>query len=196
MSERRLRDEIRDAYLSKEPSPATLDRLKAMEAVSQRRSSWAQPRNLARLAAAAAVLLVAGLAIVFALRDPDGVAGKIAHEIAMNHNKQLDAEFATESYADLRQAMDRLDFALVDPGRIGDDAPHLVGARYCSIQGQLAAQLRLETAEGKILTLYQTTLTPALKQLDRETLRADGLAIELWHQDGVFFGLARGPDSL
>ncbi len=193
MSDRRLRDDVREIYLSREPPPATLERLVAMEGAA-RRQRWLGMRPPAPplLKAAAAVLLAAGLWTVLADRDADALARPIADEIAMNHNKRLDAEFETVSYAELRRTMNRLDFSLIEPRRASEDGLRLVGARYCSIRGQLAAQLRLETDDGKRVTLYQTALTGALEGLETQ-VRAGGLAIELWQEDGVFLGMARGP---
>ncbi len=42
------------------------------------------------------------------------------------------------------------------------------------------------------MTLYQTALTGGLEGLEETRLQADGLAIELWYEDGVFLGMAQG----
>ena len=194
MSHRSLRDDIRDAYLCKEPDRATLKRLMAMEAAVQRqRSPWLRPPASTLLKAAAVVLLAVGSWAVLSNRGAGGIARSIAEEIAMNHNKHLDAEFETASYAELRRTMDRLDFSLIEPHRAGVDGLRLLGARYCSIQGQLVAQLRLETGDGQHVTLFQTASAGDLQRLEETQLRAGGLAIELWREDGVFLGMARGP---
>ena len=111
----------------------------------------------------------------------------------MNHNKRLDVEFEAASYGELRRVMDRLDFSLIEPSRTGDVSSRLVGARYCSIRGQLAAQLLLETGDGRNVTLYQTALTHDLESLASTRLRSGRLTIELWQEDGVFLGMAQGP---
>ena len=145
------------------------------------------------LTAAALCLFAAGAWIVLSDRGAGAVTRVIADEIAMNHNKRLDVEFVSTSYAELRRAMDRLDFSLVEPRRSDAEGWRLAGARYCSIRGQLAAQLRLETDDGEIVTLYQTAWTDDLNGLDGRQIGAGGLAVELWQEDGVFLGLAREP---
>ncbi len=193
-TQRRLRDDIREVYLSKEPSQATLERLTTMEAAARpQRASWMRRSNRFLLVAAGLAASVAAPWIALLDRDTGAIVRSIASEIAMNHNKGLDVEFETASYADLRRIMDRLDFSLVEPGRVGAGSLRLVGARYCSIRGQLAAQLRLETDSGESRTFYQTTLTDDLKGLEWTGTLYDGLTIELWQEGGVFLGMARGP---
>ncbi len=193
MSDRRLRDDIRAYYHSKEPSHATVERLRAITAATGRHRSPGPRRLTVALNAAAVLLLVAGLSIVLRDRHAGASAEAIADEIAMNHNKRLDVELEATSYGELRRAMDRLDFSLVEPSRAGEHGLRLTGARYCSIRGQLAAQLRLETDDGEHVTLYQTALTGDLESLRRTRLRSGGLVIDLWQEDGVFLGMAQGP---
>jgi len=193
MSGRTLRDDLRDYYLAKKPSPATLDRLLAMEAATQQRKSRVRPVGRLVLAAAALVLLASSLWVVLGPWQSGTIARSIADEVALNHRKNLTADFEIESYGQLSQAMDKLDFSLVEPALAGEESLRLVGARYCSIRGQLAAQLRLETAAGEPVTLYQTAMTRDLERVGATQFRSDGLSIELWHENGVFMGLARSP---
>ena len=67
----------------------------------------------------------------------------------------------------------------------------LLGGRYCSIQGGLAAQIKVrDTTDGRIHTLYATQMTPALEKIGaREDVR-DEVRITLWSEGDVFFGLA------
>ncbi len=194
MSDRRLRDDLRDYYQAKEPSEAMLDRLKAMD-VAAHPPAWQQlsPRTVSLLAAAAVAVVAVGLGILMPAYQSSDLGRAIADEIALNHQKQFAADFEATSYGELRRVMDKLDFALAEPTRIAGDGARLVGARYCSIQGQLAAQLRLEAADGERLTLYQTARTQELAKLGETQLEAGGLVIDLWQEGGAFLGMARAP---
>ncbi len=142
-----------------------------------------------RIAALAAVLVAGFLAVHFHLAA-QSTTERVLGEIAMNHQKQLAVEVATESYADLRAAMDRLDFD-IEPARVVSAAYDLVGGRYCSIQGSLAAQIKIrERGTGRMLTLYAAELTPERANIERQERVHDGVRIKLWSEGDVFFGLA------
>ena len=69
----------------------------------------------------------------------------------------------------------------------------LLGARYGSIGGRLAAQLYLEDDDGEAVTLVQTALVAELEEIEWAELRAGGLRVDLWKEDGVFLAMARTP---
>lgn len=200
MSQRKLRDDIRHHYLEKKLPAETLARLTAMaETVEERRRPVPKtaPRTIA-LAVAAMLTLALGLSLLWPAFDDHPtarhqLASAVAEEIAMNHNKGLALEFPTESFTELDRQMDKLDFTLVDPNPLKSQGYRLLGGRYCSIQGHLAAQLSMESPTGVPVTLYQTPLVDELTDLSATDLRARGLRIELWHEEGVFLGLARAP---
>ena len=71
----------------------------------------------------------------------------------------------------------------------------LLGGRYCSIQGGIAAQFKLRDREsGAVRTLYATKLTPALAGIAESNSIHGDLAISLWQDDGIFYGLASDTD--
>jgi hypothetical protein len=107
----------------------------------------------------------------------------------MNHKKQLEIEFSAADYAGLQPQMSKLDFALAPPSSAVAAPLHVVGARYCSIQGQLAAQIRVRDPAGLVYTLYETKLTDKLSPVAGE-VKADGVRIRLWKENGLFYGLA------
>jgi len=114
----------------------------------------------------------------------------VLKEIAMNHNKKLDAEYRETRPEILRTAMQRLDFPLNLPADIQRNF-QLVGGRYCSIQGGLAAQLKVRNrTNGSISTLYVTELTEKLARIKEQQVLQGSVDIHLWQQQGRFFGLA------
>lgn len=143
----------------------------------------------ARIAAVVAVLIGAFAFIHMELTSRD-LTERVLAEIAMNHKKQLAVEVAAMDFSSLQEGLDRLEFSVVPPRRLIGDAD-LIGGRYCSIQGSLAAQMKLRDPEtGVIRTLYATVIDPELESIGERTLSHDGVRISLWNEQGVFFGLA------
>jgi len=115
----------------------------------------------------------------------------VSRQVVKNHLKALEMEHRTSSYAELAAALDKLDFALTEPGFEGDY--ELLGGRYCSIDQQIAAQINLEGSNGERCTLYQFKLPVNLlaRFPDRKTLQVDGVTVDLWKENGLGMGLAR-----
>lgn len=144
-----------------------------------------------RVAALAAVL-VAGFVFTHVQITEADLTTRVLAEIAMNHNKRLAVEVAAVDYDALQTAMDRLDFPIQPPAELRADY-ELLGARYCSIHGNLAAQVKLRARDtGRLLTLYATGLTPELANISRQETVHDGVRIKMWSEGDVFFGLADG----
>ena len=144
-----------------------------------------------RVAALAAVL-VAGFVFTHLHLIERDLTTRVLAEIAMNHNKRLAVEVAAADYDELQAAMDRLDFPIRPPAELRADY-ELIGARYCSIHGKLAAQVKIRARDsGRLLTLYVTGLTPELANISRQDTVHDDVRIKMWSEGGVFFGLADG----
>jgi anti-sigma factor RsiW len=207
MIERRLEDHLTDFYRCQELSPQKLLELRALgenRRISRKKATvhapllWSRPRVLLhRRVAAAAFLLLLGAFYLGRIFRPaslgvltaDALARSIGSEIAMNHRKQLNLEFSAGDYATLQAQMSKLDFALAPPSNPAASSLHVVGARYCSIQGQLAAQIRARDPAGTVYTLYETKLTDKLRTVAGE-VKAEGVRIRLWSEKGLFYGLA------
>ncbi len=142
-----------------------------------------------RIAAVAATLLLGFGFLHFYLTERD-TTKRVLAEIAMNHQKQLAVEVTANTFEDIGQALERLEFRVPRPERLLQGF-ELIGGRYCSIHGNLAAQLKLRDQASNIIhTLYVTGLTPDLENVADRTAIKDGVEITLWHESDVFFGLA------
>ena len=114
-------------------------------------------------------------------------------EVAMNHATRLSFEFEGESLAALDTSMNQLPFALSEPSRLPEDL-EVLGSRYCSLSGQLAAHVKLrEGKTGRPLSLFVTNSATTLNQLDGESGYVDGIEVELFYEGGLFYALARQP---
>ena len=115
---------------------------------------------------------------------------RVTQEVAMNHNKDMPINFIGDRLAIVRQQMDRLDFTLKDSTRSQLEGLSLVGGRYCSIQGNIAAQLKLSNANEKTYTLYQTRLSSELSRLPSSVQISQGVIVSSWQEDDIYFSLA------
>ena len=137
------------------------------------------------LAAAAVALLT-----IF-LWKPSSLPQAVAAEIAKNHNAQLAMEISSSDYQEVAAKLDRIDFSLTPPRGEFSRQFTLIGGRHCSIQTELAAQLRVrENTTGKMHTFYVTPLTIDLGALKKTTQTVKGVKVRLWKEGGRFFGLA------
>lgn len=128
----------------------------------------------------------------FLLLPTANVTQGVSKEILLNHNKGLALDFLTEDYADLRKRMPKLDFSLVNSKEMMAQNFKMIGGRYCSIQGEIAAQIRLKDDAGQVFTLYQTVLTDDLLKLNVGEQEQEGLKLKLWREAGLLFALV-GP---
>lgn len=153
------------------------------------------PKNRSRYSrwlplSAAASLLLAAVLFWSGMFHPS-LTDSIAKEIAMNHNKQMAVEFSGERFLDLGRQMAQLDFQLRRPSQAPLSGLRLLGSRYCSIQGQIAAQVKLSDDKGRIYTLYQTRLSDELLTLNSDALESEGVEIKLWREGDTLYGFAQ-----
>lgn len=191
------------------------DRLQALLALQRDAAARPAPRRPLRnpsrrtgvmMSAAAGIALafVLGwwLAVSLTVQQPGEVdlLARIADEVAANHLKKQPVEVHAEDLPTLRAWFTELDFQLVESPLIAAADLDLLGGRYCSIQGGIAAQLRLHDADGARRTLYQSRYDrarhgPIPDRLAGEPPRertARGVPVRLWREHGVLFALAGG----
>lgn len=165
-------------------SQSKVDAILAAGKEKRQALSW---RILSPLVAAA--LLIIGFVFFNHYQSHNQLNQRVISEIAMNHSKQLDAEISTPNYSDLQTKLDRIDFPIFSETIPNDH--QLLGGRYCSIQGELAAQLKLQHKKsGDVKTLYVTRLTPTLKDIETQTTTQNNVTIQLWQTSDCLFALA------
>lgn len=182
----RIGEAVRAYYDAQRPSEEILGRLAALADPTPPRLD----RRLAAVAAAAVLALAIGW---FALPRADAgpLAERVAAEIAFNHEKLVEPDVRGANLPALVSSLDRLDFVPIASARLADTGLRFTGARYCSLEGQLAVQLQLEDAEGRRVTLYQTRRSERFAEL-ADGRRQDGATEVTWWIEGdVVLGLAR-----
>jgi hypothetical protein len=182
-----LEQQVRDYYGSQSlPNERVQSITQLGRAVApSNRLAWA-------LGAAAAVAVLAAVALVLTRPNRADLTQMVVAEIAKNHAKHLAPEVASDRYEEVQAKLSRLEFSARPAAEFLLRDFQLLGGRYCSVQSEFAAQLKLrENASGAICTLYVVPQTPALQQVKADTRVVNGVRVQVWSEDGRLFGLAR-----
>lgn len=136
------------------------------------------------------LLLVVSSVFMYSTATHHERTERTLREVAMNHATRLDLEFYDSSVASIDQQMVQLPFTLALP-RGMDDNYELLGSRYCSLAGNLAAHVKLKNKiTGKSASLFVTSLSDELKPVDAAQADLDGLDVELFQEGGLFYAFA------
>jgi len=158
------------------------------------RSSKKSFYSLDKVAAVLVLAIVSGLFWTF--NNKVDVAELIAEEVAYNHLKMKPMEVSSGSLSDMRNYFSKLDFSLSRSQYVAESGLSLIGGRYCSIQGDAAAQLRMMNKEtGDIQIVYQAPYDKELFQdlpklyEGHEPIRhyVNGIAVDVWVEQGLLF---------
>lgn len=188
------------AYFDKQSlSEHQLDSYEAMFDNSEPKiSAWTSYTKF--IAAAASILLVMILSFQYYSVEQDIDMGmEIAQEVAKNHIKMKPLEVKSNQLGDLKRYFDQLDFSLIESERLLDKT--MLGARYCSIQGVTAAQLRYQQSDKSLsgITVYEVDYQPELfgkipdidKGMEPRKIVLKGLELHLWVEKGLLFASAQ-----
>ena len=144
-----------------------------------------------------ACLLFACLALVLSLINQAPLSERIMDEIAYNHKQDMPIEVASSSLSDIGRYLNKLSFPIITPSAFGKTNWQFLGGRYCSINGKLAAQLKVKNlADNNIYTLYQAASESGLDlsgNAARVTQMIDGVGVSIWREKGLLLGLASSP---
>jgi len=111
-------------------------------------------------------------------------------EVALNHTTRLEPEFLGNSLASLDNSMHQLPFTLTLPVAIEGNY-NLIGSRYCSLSGMLAAHVKLNHKKtDKPMSLFVTSDAAELKEIQTQQTTLNGVEVEFWREGGLFFALA------
>jgi hypothetical protein len=189
MNRNDLDDRIREYYAAQRlPDARVAKLLSPAEIAAMPALWWRRPQWLA--AAAAVALLVGGAAFLW--RAPVRMSARVVAEVAHNHLKGDAPEVRGDNFAVIEGSLAKLDFPLAPsaahplPGRLA-----LVGGRYCSVQSEPAAQIRLLEPDGHPCTLYVARSTGnRLASVRPGEYEAEGVRVRIWHDAGRLFAMA------
>jgi hypothetical protein len=122
----------------------------------------------------------------------------IVEEVSTNHLKMKSLDVTTSAMNELQNRMEQLDFAPKWPTRIASNNYRLVGARYCTLQGKLAAQIFLRSSDNIHVTLYQAGYSrekfgalPDMTKKEAPVVRQqNGVSVHLWVESGLLMAMA------
>ena len=152
--------------------------------------------RLSRLSVAVVVTLLLMVTGVFAWWQPwnQGVnISALATEIAYHHNKQMVMEVESSSLEEVKAYLTKLDFSLIESKRFPATKWELVGGRYCSLKGNIAAQLRIRNKKtGETWTFYQLLFPQSIAGFDGTFEDFEqGVKVEIWKERGLLLGTAQ-----
>ncbi len=146
---------------------------------------------------AASLIVIITVALVFSSQQHT-INEKIAYEVSKNHLKLKPLEVKSNRLSEISNYFTQLDFKLVNTKILNDPNWQLLGARYCTIQGNTAAQFRLKNKQtGNVETLYQApyyatqfNAVPIIENGQSPIEEwAKGMGIKIWVEKGVLFAL-------
>lgn len=116
----------------------------------------------------------------------------LPQEIAYHHNKKMDSEIKTHSYPELKTFLAKLDFNLIQSKRLPSDEWELLGGRYCSLQGRLAAQIKIKNKkDNKVYTLYQLAIPEDIDSpIKSFEAYSGGAKVKIWSENDLLLGIA------
>ena len=123
---------------------------------------------------------------------------RIAEEVASNHLKLKPLEVKANTMQGIAGYFKQLNFSPIKPQAFQLSKQNLLGARYCSIQGVTALQLRMiNNKTNKIQTLYETEYNrqvfkgfPDTKSGSQpSTIYVKGMKVDMWVEKGLLFAL-------
>jgi len=122
----------------------------------------------------------------------------IVNEIAGHHEQPSEISVYTSSFDELEQQLTNLSFKLITSSKLGKDMWQLIGGSYCSINGELAAQLKVRNIESnQIYTFYQAKYPEGLTLEQSHTkniINNQGTAVTLWQEGGLLLGIAHSTE--
>ena len=189
-----MTDDPVDQRLSQHYQSKTLNsaRLESILVESQRNR---QRRKLPVYAAAAAVLMmVVGAMHQYALSHQQ--VSIALREAAMNHLNKLQLDAQAESLAELQQGLGELPFKLELPEGVIYKELALIGGRYCTISGNLAAHLKFASRKnGEQLSLFMTPKATGTDKLFSDPEQVEGVEVKLWQEKDVVYAMARSVEN-
>ncbi len=185
---KKLDDNIRNYYRMQRMPDERVAGILAAARREHRHVPWLRPY---RLAAAAALVLLLGSAVLW-LSIPRALAGRVAAEVAQNHLKAYAPEVVGDCFDRVGAGLDELDFSLKPSLEASlPEGLTVLGGRYCTVQGNLAAQILMVDTEGRRCTLFVALSDDTrLARVRTGQYEIDGVRVHIWHDAGRLFAMA------
>ena len=144
-------------------------------------------------ALAASLAMVAMFAVLHQNLLASQTTDTVLREAALNHSSKMQMDAETGSLSELQNELGELKFDIKLPKSEFFGQLALVGGRYCTISGNLAAHLKLSNPEtSEQFSLFLTPYAKNLKSMENSSVEISGVDVELWHEDNVVYAVAAG----
>lgn len=118
---------------------------------------------------------------------------RIAHEVLTNHLHVKPLDVSTNSIAQVQATMDRLNFNPKLSKHLPSTQATLIGGRYCTLQGVIAAQLKLLMPTGEVITYYEAAYDksrfgklPKAENKEQPILvKENGFTMRMWQESDL-----------
>src|SRR6266446_2446707 len=171
---KKIDDQIREYYAQQHPSSDALARMRQTIAAGRPR------RSRLRFYLGAAAAIVIAVAIFFWPASTSHLTDTVARQAAVGHNERQELEFRVQECAELRVKMKSLDFTPVEPAMMMEMHMRIVGARYTTLSGAIAAQIVYVGEHGIPCTLYEVRSVNDLAKIHAGEQLVDGVRISMW----------------
>lgn len=186
-----LDDRLREHYKAVQLDQRTLDAIRSSSATPSRFRWPVTALSVWGVGGAVAALLLLSLSVgIHEFGSRTERTERTLSEAAMNHSTRLQFEFEPETLAEVDANMTQLPFEVALPAEF-DDNYQLLGARYCTINGELAAHVKfLDSSSDKQVSLFMTRSVDDLQKIRNTKDSVDGVNVTLWNESGLFYAMA------
>jgi len=181
-----LERKIKHAYNSKKLSSNQMESIQNASPVRYKKRD--QIFSLFKYAALF-LLILSGIYSIYLLpsQQQNKILNQFATEIAFNHNKNLPPEIKTNSISEINEKLNRLNFKIILPKKVTSHYK-LIGGKYCSVKNRIAAQLKLESTDLKVVTCY---IFKKEESFDFNTLiNENNTQVLLWNSNDLIYAIA------
>ena len=125
------------------------------------------------------------------------MAFEIANEVTHNHFKLKPLEVQSSFLSDVSDYFTKLDFKPLTSKLLSNKNLRLLGARYCSLQGITAAQIRYQSENGEVTTFYEVPYDEAIYSVIPDIEKGEeplvsyskGIGVKIWVEKGILMAM-------
>lgn len=194
-----LKNSIQNKFSEERLSKEQLDSLLDMQTnlASKQDKSFSSTFRLAAFFSLTAIVVFSCFLFFETLQFKRDMPFAIANEVAHNHHKLKPLEIQSSLLNDISEYFTKLDFKPVSSSLIDPTKFSLLGARYCSLQGITAAQIRYITQDGQLVTFYEVPYDestyssfPAIDKGEQPLESyANGVGVKIWVEKGLLMAM-------
>lgn len=143
------------------------------------------------LALAASFVLMSAVALVHQNILTTERTDVVLREAALNHYSKLQMDAEGQSLVELQNKLQELPFDIKLPESEFFQQLALVGGRYCTISGNLAAHIKLSNPEtSEQYSLFLTPAADVVQTLESPEVEIFGVDVRLWQENDLVYAFA------